>query len=138
MPDLLKTILVLIALGIVVNFINKPVRALLKKIVRTKCIARLVLRILVAVAEHKKKFRPPGSGPQKKEWVKQQYDKWIDSCDETIDGTIDCIVAALNVKKASVKSDIQDSVEDFVDTQTDKLLETSTEETSDDDTTAVG
>lgn len=104
MSDLMQSIVAILVLGIVIWIINKPIRKWLKKLVCCKAVSNLVLKILIFVAEHKRAFKPPGSGPQKKEWVKQQYDKWVDTADDAVDNAIDFIVAALNSRKSTYKS----------------------------------
>lgn len=105
MPDFMQSILAVLLLGIVIWLINKPIRRWLKKLIYCKTVNTIVLRILIFAAEHKRAFKPPGSGPQKKEWVMHQYNKWVATADEAVDNAIDFIVAALNSRKATHKNE---------------------------------
>lgn len=104
MAELLHSVLAILILAIVIWIINKPIRRGLKKIVCSKAVSKVVLKILIFTAEHKRAFKPPGSGPQKKEWVKQKYDRWVTTADDAVDSAIDFIVAALNTRKTTYKA----------------------------------
>lgn len=104
MSDFLQSLIALVTLSIVIAILNAPIRRLLKRIFCGKRANLLALKFLIFVAEHKRAFKPPGSGPQKKEWVKQKYDKWVEKDDMVIDECIDFIVSALNSRKSSYKS----------------------------------
>lgn len=112
MADFVQSILTLLLLGIIIWVINKPIRKWLKRLICCKAVSNTVLKILIFVAEHKRAFKPPGSGPQKKEWVKQKYDKWVTTADEAVDNTIDFIVTALNARKTTYKNTTKTQLSD--------------------------
>lgn len=118
-------------IAIVVNVINKPVRFLLKKLIKCRLVSGIVLRLLIRVAEHKKEFKRPGSGKFKKEWVMHQYGRWVDTADDAVDTAIDFIVSALNNKKSSLTSSVKNETEDYIDNQVDKFLNNADNEKDD-------
>lgn len=140
MSDFMQSILAVLLLGIVIWLINKPIRRWLKKLIYCKTVNTIVLRILIFVAEHKRAFKPSGSGPQKKEWVMRQYNKWVAIADEAVDATIDFIVDALNSRKSTYKStaktQLSKATKDVFDSAF-TAIESTTEETSDGNETEI-
>ena len=119
MNEILVTLAVFVVMAAAARIFDKPIRALLKRIVNSKFIKKLVLKHYVKKAD--RLFPGPKRGPEKHAYVTGQAERWQIKAGESVDEMITYIVSFLNQKSGSVKVKVEDKAGAVVDNMIDDI-----------------